>query len=104
VRSFQNHASPCFSAQLFVNQVASGTTVAKAFVLGISLCMEKGGANSADSPFEVQGDPLMTADQYLYGILAREMVDTGPTSAVRGVQTLLMPMQETRLIKIWRNR
>ncbi len=41
---------------------------------------------------ETLGDPLMTADQYLYGILAREMVDTGPTSAVRGVQTLLMPM------------
>lgn len=33
----------------------------------------------------------MTADQYLQGILAREAVNTGPTSPVRGVQTVLAP-------------
>jgi hypothetical protein len=34
----------------------------------------------------------MTGDQYLYAILARESVDTGPASPVRGVQAFLMPM------------
>ncbi len=34
----------------------------------------------------------MTADQYLLGILGREAVDTGPFSAVRGVQTVLTPI------------
>jgi hypothetical protein len=34
----------------------------------------------------------MTADQYLQTILAREQVDVGPFSAVRGVQTTLLPI------------
>jgi hypothetical protein len=33
----------------------------------------------------------MTADQYLNGILAREAVDTGVFSPVRGVQVTLQP-------------
>lgn len=33
----------------------------------------------------------MTADEYLWGILNREAVDTGQTSPVRGVQATLMP-------------
>jgi hypothetical protein len=33
----------------------------------------------------------MTADEYLQSILAREAVDTGPFSPVRGVQALLQP-------------
>lgn len=33
----------------------------------------------------------MSADAYLQGILAREIVDTGPSSPVRGVQARLMP-------------
>ncbi|WP_165420447.1 hypothetical protein [Edaphobacter modestus] len=40
----------------------------------------------------------MTGDQYLLGILARETVDNGPNSPVRGVQTLLLPM-----IREWAN-
>ena len=35
---------------------------------------------------------IMTGDQYLLGILARETVDTGPNSTVRGVHALLRPM------------
>jgi len=35
---------------------------------------------------------MTLGDQYLYGILAREAVNTGLTSPVRGAQTLLMPM------------
>lgn len=34
----------------------------------------------------------MTPDEYLYGILAREEVDAGPLSPVRGVQRTVMPM------------
>lgn len=34
----------------------------------------------------------MTADQYLWSILLRECVDTGPFSPVRGVQTVLSPI------------
>jgi len=34
----------------------------------------------------------MAADQYLYGILAREAVDTGPLSPVRGVQRVINPI------------
>jgi Nucleotidyltransferase domain len=34
----------------------------------------------------------MTADQYLYGILAREAVDTGPQSPARGVQSVIYPI------------
>lgn len=33
----------------------------------------------------------MSADVYLHGILAREAVDTGPHSSVRGVQSVLQP-------------
>jgi tRNA nucleotidyltransferase (CCA-adding enzyme) len=33
----------------------------------------------------------MSADSYLYDILAREAVDTGPASTVRNVQATLMP-------------
>jgi hypothetical protein len=35
---------------------------------------------------------MMTPDQYLTNILAREAVDTGPFSSVRGVQTVLNPI------------
>ncbi|MGN6150340.1 MAG: nucleotidyltransferase [Rhizomicrobium sp.] len=34
----------------------------------------------------------MTADQYLYAILVREAVDTGPLSPVRRVQAAIMPL------------
>src|SRR5277367_2841804 len=34
----------------------------------------------------------VTGSEYLYRILAREKVDTGPQSPVRGVQTILMPL------------
>jgi hypothetical protein len=34
----------------------------------------------------------MTVDQYLFGILAREAVDTGPLSPVRGVQAVVFPI------------
>ena len=34
----------------------------------------------------------MTADQYLFGILSREAVDTGPFFAVRGAQAILYPV------------
>lgn len=40
----------------------------------------------------------MTGDQYLLGVLARETVDSGPNSPVRGVQSLLLPM-----IREWAN-
>jgi hypothetical protein len=34
----------------------------------------------------------MTPDEYLFGILVREAVDTGPLSPVRGVQAVLYPI------------
>ena len=37
----------------------------------------------------------VTPDQYLYRILVREAVDTGPKSPVRALQTLLMPLIHT---------
>jgi hypothetical protein len=46
----------------------------------------------------------MTADQYLFGILAREAVDTGPLSPVRQVQAVLYPIIQqwgnTRLVAV----
>ena len=41
----------------------------------------------------------MTADQYLAGVLAREAVDIGPYSPVRGVLATLQPM-----LQAWGNR
>jgi hypothetical protein len=38
-----------------------------------------------------EGFPLLTADEYLQQILAREAVDTGPYSPVRIVQSLIAP-------------
>jgi hypothetical protein len=34
----------------------------------------------------------ITPDQYLYGILSREAVNSGPLSPVRGVQAIVYPL------------
>ena len=41
----------------------------------------------------------MTGDQYLYSILAREAVNTGPASPARAMQLILTPT-----IKEWANK